>query len=375
MKIFPDYPDNRLFSLDCLRGLDMLLLTVLTPIVVGLDRSWALPKSLMVHCHHIWGALTLHDVIMPCFIFMCGAAIPFSLARRLKDGKPTGDFWWHLAKRFALLYFLGSIAQCNLLSFDPMEIHVLYNTLQVIGIAYVTTALVMLIPSRAVQVAMPVLFAATMGVVVHLYGNGDYTQEGNFAYRFDRIFWGIFLPAGQHSLKPNGYFSYLLPQLACSALTMCGYECALVLKSARKEWTKAGVLTGLAVALFASAWLVSFKVPVIKHIYSLSFTLYTCAWSVLALAVLYVVTDIWRFRRGTGLVILFGQTALAAYMLKSLFGRAFETAAGRLVYGVPHLFGDKALPFATALAAAVLLTLTVVGWSVYKRFRKLPEGK
>ena len=40
MKVFDEYPSNRLFSLDCLRGIDMLLLTVLTPIVVGIDKSW-----------------------------------------------------------------------------------------------------------------------------------------------------------------------------------------------------------------------------------------------------------------------------------------------------------------------------------------------
>ena len=371
MKVFEDYPANRLFSLDCLRGLDMLLLTVLTPIVMAANASWGLPDSVTFHCKHLWGEFSLHDLIMPCFIFMCGAAIPFSLARRLRDGKPTADFWWHIAKRFALLYVLGSIVQCNLLSFDPMKIHVLYNTLQVIGIAYVTTALVMLIPSRKVQVAMPILMAGAMGLIVHLCGHGDYTQTGNFAYRFDRIFWGFFLPANQHSLQPNGYYSYLLPQLACNALTLCGYECALVLKGGRKPWAKAGVLFGLAAALFVAAWLVSFKVPVIKHIYSLSFSLYAGAWSVLALAVLYVVTDIWKFRRGTALIILFGQNALAAYMLRQMFGRGFAVSAEYFTRGVPFLFGEKALPFANGVAAAALLVIALLGWSVWKKYRRL----
>ena len=370
MKVFEDYPQNRLFSLDLLRGLDMFLLVVLTPVVMCAHTSWGLPEAVTFHCTHIWGEFSLHDMIMPCFIFMCGAAIPFSLARRLKDGKPTKDFWWHIAKRFALLYVLGSIVQCNLLSFDPMKIHVLYNTLQVIGIAYVTTALVMLIPSRAVQVAMPIAMAAAMGLIVHLCGHGDYSQTGNFAYRFDRIFWGLFLPANQHSLQPNGYYCYLLPQLACNALTMCGYECARLLKDGRKPWAKAGVLLALAAALFVSAWLVSFKVPVIKHIYSLSFSLYACAWCVLALDVLYVVTDIWRFRRGTALLVLFGQNALAAYMLRQMFGSAYYSAAGYFTRGVPFLFGEKALAFANGLVAAILLIVSLLGWSVWKRYRK-----
>ena len=373
MKIFNDYPSNRLFSLDPLRGLDMFLLVVLTPVVMSAHSAWGLPDAVTFHCKHIWGELSLHDVIMPCFIFMCGAAIPFSLARRLKDGKPTKDFWWHIAKRFALLYVLGSIVQCNLLTFDPMKIHVLYNTLQVIGIAYVTTALVMLIPSRAVQMAMPVAMAAAMGLIVHLCGDGDYTQTGNFAYRFDRIFWGLFLPAGQHSLQPNGYYCYLLPQLACNALTLCGYECALVLKGDRKPWAKAWILLGLAAVLLLAAKFVSFKVPVIKHIYSLSFSLYTCGWSVLALGVLYILTDIWKLRRGTALIIVFGQNALAAYMLRQMFSGGFAKSAEYFTRGVPFLFGEKVLPFANGLVAATLLTLALLAWSVWKRSGKARE--
>ena len=247
-----------------------------------------------------------------------------------------------------------------------MEIFVFYNTLQVIAVAYVATALAMLIPSRRVQVALPVALAATMGLVVHFAGGGDYSPTGNFAYRFDRIVWGAILPDGQCTIRPEVLWCYLLPQLACIAITMCGYECALILRSARREWVKAGVLFSLAAALFAAAAIVSVWVPVIKHIYSISFSLYATAWSVLALAVLYVVTDIWKLRRGTWLLLLFGQNALAAYMLRQMFSRAFATGAKFFTVGVPEVFGAKAQAFADGVVAAVLLSLTLFGWAVYK---------
>jgi len=377
MKILGKYPSSRLFCLDCLRGLDMLLLTVITPIVGGANASWKLPDGVMAHFRHVWGVTTLHDLIMPCFIFMCGAAIPFSLAKRLKDGKPTRDFWTHVLKRFLMLYILGSIVQCNLLSLDPMKIHVFYNTLQVIGVAYVTAAFVLLIPSRVVQMLVPVALAAAMGLIVHLCGHGDYTKEGNFTYVFDRMVWGAIFPAGQHSLKPNGYFTYLLPQLGCSAITLCGYECAMVLNGAKSQWRKAMTLFGLAAALFAAGWLVSFKVPVIKHIYTLPFCLYTTAWSVLALATLYVLTDIWKLRRGTALLILFGQNALAAYMVRSVVGGsgALNSFAKYFTKGLPQYFGDSVLPFANAVVSALALVALVGLWHVYKAYRKLPDAQ
>ena len=373
MKVFEEYPSERLFSLDCLRGLDMLLLTVLTPLICAADDAWKLPDWVMMHCRHDWGVLSLHDVIMPCFIFMCGAAVPFALGRRMDHGRPTAGFWRHVATRFALLYVLGSIVQCNLLSFDPMQIHVFYNTLQVIGVAYVMTALVMLIPSAAVRIAIPVASVLAMGLIVHLCGGGDYSQTGNFAYRFDRIFWGLFLPVRQHSLQENGCYCYLLPQLGCSALAMCGCECARVLRGTATPLRKSAALFALSAVLFLAAALSLVWVPVIKHIYSLSFTLYTCAWSVLALAVLYVMTDVWRMRRGLGLVILFGQNALAAYMLCALFKGGFAKAASRLTYGLPHLLDKPAGEFLTSAVATVLFVLTLVGWSVWKRYRKLPN--
>ena len=366
-----DYPESRLFSLDILRGIDMLLLTVIAPLFMAADKAWQLPAPVIAQFRHVWGVFALYDVIMPCFIFMCGAAIPYALGRRMKDGRPTREFWTHILTRFAMLYVLGSLVQCHLLSLDPMNIHVFYNTLQVIGVAYVTTALVMLIPSRAVQVAIPIVLAVGMGLIVHLCGHGDYTKEGNFAYVFDRRVWGLFLPAGQRSLQPNGYYCYLLPQLACCAITMCGYECARVLKGTLGAWRKAVTLFALAGGLFLAAWLVSFKVPVIKHIYSLSFTLYATAWSVFALATLFVVTDIWKFRRGTSLMILFGQHALAAYLLNSLFGRGIQGLAEHFAQGLPNILGKTAQPFSQACVRAAILIAVLALWNSRKKVKEL----
>ena len=347
----------------------MMLLVLVEPLVLAADKAWQLPKWVSDTFTHIWGAFTIYDVIMPCFIFMCGAAIPFAFAKHLKDGRPTRAFWSHLAWRFVILYVLGSICQCNLLSLDPMRIHVFYNTLQVIAVAYVATALVMLIPSRKVQVAIPIVFAALMGVVVHLCGHGNYTPEGNFTYVFDRLVWGAVLPVDQYSLNPNGYFTYILPQLVCCSIAMCGYECALILRSARTQWNNVVRLLGLAGVLFLSGFAVSFKIPVIKHIFSLSFSLYATAWSVLALASLYVVADIWKFRNGSGLVVLFGRNALAAYVTMSVFHGTLHAAASHFAQGVPRLLGSTPQPFVIACLMAVELVFCVYVWDGFKKSR------
>jgi hypothetical protein len=90
--------EERLFSLDALRGLDMILLTVVGPLVCSAQKSWGcFSGGFMRQFAHGWECFTLWDTIMPLFIFMCGAAVPFALERRLDEGK--GVFWRHVLRR------------------------------------------------------------------------------------------------------------------------------------------------------------------------------------------------------------------------------------------------------------------------------------
>ena len=74
----PSAVKERLYSLDMLRGLDMLLLVVIGPIVRAADSAWHFSPAFMGQFRHGWECFTLWDIIMPLFIFMCGAAIPLT---------------------------------------------------------------------------------------------------------------------------------------------------------------------------------------------------------------------------------------------------------------------------------------------------------
>ena len=66
---------------------------------------------------HGWVCFTLWDIIMPLFIFMCGAAMPFALGRRLREGR--GVFWRRVLSRVALLWAMGGLVQGNWAESDP----------------------------------------------------------------------------------------------------------------------------------------------------------------------------------------------------------------------------------------------------------------
>lgn len=355
----------RLFSLDMLRGLDMLLLTVVGPLVHGLDKSWKLPPAVMGQFRHGWECFTLWDIIMPLFIFMCGAAIPLALPKRLVDGKAGWAYWRHVLGRVALLWFCGMLVQGNFCSLDPLKINIFSNTLQSIAVGYLATAAVMLVPCRWTRISITASLAVVYGLLIHFCG--DYTPQGNFTVGFDRLLFSWFLPANNQVFAylsdPNAttIYTWVLPSMMFAFMTLCGFHATEILKSGLGEWQKAGALAVYGGAMEAAGWILSIWVPVIKPIYTVSFTLQAMGWCVLALAFLYAVTDIWRLRRGTWLVILFGQFALTAYLVTHQpFAPALQALAKTLVQGMPRLFGETAQPFVVQVVASVCLVVALM---------------
>ena len=359
---------KRLFSLDLLRGLDMFLLTVVGPVFWACNRIWPCPESVTRQFNHFWGGFTLWDIIMPLFIFMCGAAIPYALAKRMEDGKPGEGFWKHVLGRVILLWFCGMLVQGNLATLDLAKISPYNNTLETIAAGYLIAALVMLIPSRLARIAAPLVLAGAYGVLMHFMG--DYSKTGNLAAIAESKILTAILPTDNMFIKsianpevgvPYHGYTWFLTTLMFGAMTLCGAQCAEILRCAWEKKAKAAALFLLGGVLLAIGWgLVFCGVPMIKHIFTVSFTAQAMGWSVLALALLYVLTDILMLRRGWWLITLFGQCALTAYMASHFFNSALKAAAKACVQGVPHLAGDTYQPLVEALAGAVLLTLVLV---------------
>ena len=354
---------ERLFSLDMLRGLDMLLLVAVGPLVRQANAAWnfASPGFIGQFRHNYLG-FTLWDIIMPLFIFMCGAAVPFALGRRLKDGKAV--FWKHVLGRVVLLWFLGMLVQGKLAELDPLTFNPFSNTLESIAVGYLITAAVMCVPSRAFQVAAPAVLA--LAYTVCLAAGGDYSEFGNFAYKVDHAIHGAIFPAGHERLLKPSFYTWYLTSLMFGAMTLCGYHAAEMLRSAWSKRTKAVALFAYAAGLLALGFGVSPWIPVVKPIFTLSFTALAMGWSVLALAVLYVLNDILMLRRGTWLVILFGQVALTAYFVSHFFRPVLDAFAHTVAKGVlPHV-AEAARPFVLEVLIVLGTVLVMLFWRQWK---------
>ena len=174
-----DNSDSRLYSLDLLRGLDMIFLTVVAPLLWAVHAVWGLPGWLTWQLDHPWEGFTCWDIIMPLFIFMCGAAIPLSLERRLErnGGRPDGAWWRHVLWRVVMLWALGLLGQGRLATLDWDYTRLYDNTLQTIACGYLVVALTLLIPNAKVRLAIPVACFVLYGLLLHFLG--DYSLNDN----------------------------------------------------------------------------------------------------------------------------------------------------------------------------------------------------
>ena len=361
---------KRLLSLDVLRGLDMFLLTVVGPVFWAVNKAWKMPESVQLQFQHAWGGFTLWDIIMPLFIFMCGAAVPYALSKRLdKNGLPTRKFWLHVLGRVALLWFCGMLVQGRLATLDPLQISPYNNTLQTIAAGYLIAALVMLIPVRTLRILMPLVFVAAYGVLLHLLG--DYSQEGNLAQVVEQKILRAILPAKSTALATHGY-TWFLTTLMFGAMTLCGAQCAEILRGKAAGRRKALVLALLGVVLLGAGMALEPVVPCIKHIYTVSFTCQAMGWCVLALCLLYVLTDVLECLRGWWLFTLYGQCALTAYMAMQFFRPSLEACTKSIAKGFPLYIGKPYLPLAEALVTAIVLTVVLV---IRRRLRDARPGQ
>ena len=380
---------ERLYSLDLLRGLDMMFLTVLVPLLAAVDAVWGVPSGVQHFFYtHPWEGFTGYDLIMPCFIFMCGAAIPFALERRLakNGGRPDAAYWKHVFGRFALLWGLGLVVQGRLLTFDWDKIRLYDNTLETIAFGYLVCAITVALTKRTwVKIAVPAACFVVYGVLLHAFG--DYSYTGNFAFKVEKAILSAIVPATSETMKelsyandvvaqrwPNGievHYTWYLTSLMFVFMAFCGYFATKILTAAAPQGTKAKRLFAFGAGLLALGWLLAFGgVKMVKHVFTVSFTAQAMGWSALFLALLYVLTDIWKFRRGLGVVILFGQFALWAYMIEEFFKPPAVKFAEMVLGGVPNLIGTaKYQPLVVALGVvAVIITVLAIR-------RKLKERK
>ena len=112
---------NRIHSIDILRGFDMLMIVLADQFFhklnKGVDSNFTAALAEQFS-HPEWLGFRFYDIIMPLFLFVVGAVIPFSVSKYIHISGTRKPLFLKLLRRFFILFVLGWIVQGNLLDLD-----------------------------------------------------------------------------------------------------------------------------------------------------------------------------------------------------------------------------------------------------------------
>ena len=361
---------QRLLSLDILRGADLAMLVLIQPILFRALKTAHPAEGTIGHfimgqlSHLPWEGFCFWDIIMPLFMFMSGITIPFAMARYKRGERIGGSFYRRILKRFVVLWVLGMVVQGNLLAFDLRQLHLFSNTLQSIAVGYVAVAFLFVFCSLRTQiVAVSLSFMAYIAIFA-LWGNFDFTIDANICEAIDRAVLGRFRDGVQWQgatwhWDPTYHYTWIMSSLNFIVTVYLGTLAGYLLKSTRTamqkfRWLMWGGVAMIAVSLLMHPW-----IPIIKHIWSSSMTLFAGGICFVLMGLFYYIIDVKGCRRGWMWLRYYGMNSLAAYFIGDYMN--FKSITDSLFFGFHQWMGDYyAVLQATMHGIWVLLILKLM---------------
>lgn len=385
-------PARRLASIDAYRGWVMLLMQAealrLCAVAAGVPDSalWAL--LCYEQSHTQWAGMALHDFIMPSFAFLIGVAMPFSIAVRQGRGHSFAHMLRHTIVRSVVLVLLGvAIASAH-----PRTLTWAFeDVLPQVGLGYVFLFLLGFCRSRYVGVAIAVIligywlaFAlyplpqpdfdyARVGVsqswldTYGLHGFAAHWQKNsNLGWRVDTWFLNLFPRRAAFTFNQEGYATLnFIPMLGTMLLGLLAGRVLLRDWSPRRKifWFIAAAAVCIAVGWLGA---VTGVCPIVKRLWTPTWTLWSGGWCFLALAAWYIVVDLWRMSRLAFPFTVVGMNSITAYCMAHFYSAFAFNSLSRVVGRGPfRLFGPAVEP--AVYGAAVLACFWVVLYVMYRR--------
>lgn len=348
-------------SVDALRGFDMLMIIFAGRFIRGLNQGADLPFTnfLAEQFHHPeWFGFHFYDIIMPLFLFVVGAVIPFSINKRLESDNGKTGLLRHLLRRFVILFILGWIVQGRLLSLDINEFHIFSNTLQAIAVGYLFSSLAYLHLSKKGRY---ILFAACLIVYALLLtlpqvpgmGRSVLLPDQNFALYVDRLIMGRFDDGSQ--------YTWILSGFGFTATVLSGLFAGELIRSGLKREKIAFYLLFIGLAGVALGLIWGIWHPVVKKIWSSSFVLFSSGLCFVLLALFYWIIDVKGYRKWAFFLKVIGMNAILAYMISNTIN--LPAISENLLFGLEQYVGDY-YKLVTACGGFAIIYLLL--WYLYK---------
>ena len=350
---------SRLVSLDAFRGLVMTLMLAERMRLPEVARSFphsAFWAVIAYNTEHVeWQGCSLHDLIQPAFSFLVGTSLPFSIASRKMQGQAFPQMLGHAAWRALLLVFLGIFLR----SLSSSQTYFTFeDTLTQIGLGYVFLFLLGFTRVRTQVIALVLILVCFWTAFAIYPAPGpqfDYTRVGvpqnwdhnytgflshwnknsNLSWAFDVWFLNLF-PREHPFVFNEGGWSTLsfIPTLGTMIMGLLAGEW---LKSDRsKEQKLRGlVIAGAGLLLLGLMCQWAGICPIVKRVWTSSYTLYSGGWIVLILAGFYALIECKGWRRWAFPLVVVGMNSIAIYVMSwtmtGFVGNALDRHLGGII--------------------------------------------
>lgn len=343
---------GRLLSLDTLRGFDMFWISGGEDLVHVLAKvtGWSWAVALGVQFSHVeWHGFVAYDLIFPLFLFLAGVSTPFSMGSRLEKGADRRDLLRKAVSRGLILFFLGIIYN-NGIFLTEWEKMRYGSVLGRIGLAGMFAQIIYIYSGTRAQWAWFVGLLAGYWVFMAFYpvpgcGAGLFTMECNPASYWDSLLMPGRLYKGIHD--PEGLVS-TIPAISTALLGIFAGNILRSKEKDRKQKTIYLTAGGIACLALAVAWGTFF--PINKNLWTSSFVLMAGGWSLLLLALFYLIVDVIGWKKWTFFFVVIGMNSIVIYLIGDFVDFGFT--ANALFGGILSFLPEGAAKF--CMAAAVL---------------------
>lgn len=329
-------PNERLLSLDFMRGLIMVLLMLE---IAGLyhnlyeaaEGNGGLEFVLIQFFHHPWHGLRFWDLVQPAFMFMAGTAMAYSLYKQQQAGVPWSQSFRKVLKRSALLFFLG------VLNYAVRPHGLSFELWDVLAQLSFTTLVAFLIHRWSFQAQLGVSFGLLLLTeILYRFTNVEgfdqpFTDQHNFGNYVDLLL--------MNKINPGGWVA--INCIPTSAHTIWGVLAGQLLLSRRpgSEKVKWLVISGVSGLMLGFA--LDFTItPIIKRIATSSFVLASGGFVLLGLALCYWWIDVMDHRKYLKFFIVVGMNSIFIYIFFEIVGsRWFNDYVGAITNGLMSMAG------------------------------------
>jgi predicted acyltransferase len=342
---------ERYVALDAFRGFIMFILASEAFGFGNLQHDPTYGRIASWFDHVPWEGAVFWDLIQPAFMFMVGVAMPFALARRTEQGATFPQNFRHVAIRSLKLILLS---QFLIIASDKEIRFQLINVLSQIAFTYFLTFLIIQLRFRWQVLSAALLLGIHWTLFALFPGpSGPFSQTGNIGQVIDKALLGY---------NYHGYY-VTINFISSTATTLFGAWTGMLLRTQKARAGKLKILALAMVAAFAGGKALSLVNPMIKRLWTASFTLYSTGWVLLMMLAFVVLIDVLGFKKLAFPLVVVGMNSIFIYSAGFLVRGAIDGWVSAFSGGFK--FAGALAP--VAQACAVMLVMWYLCYWLYKQ--------